>query len=117
MTNKRFLTELARWYGNEKGAVGPPDDTSKFQTAELKGGKQSPLGYGPPLFSGSSFKMLDWAQRECNKTAWKEIMEASGKFLSMLRRSRHARCHDVSMLERDVCNDPPPFLRHFFCRF
>jgi hypothetical protein len=31
MTNERFLAELARWYGNGKGAVGPPDDTSKFQ--------------------------------------------------------------------------------------
>jgi hypothetical protein len=78
MTNERFLAELARWYGNEKGAVGPPDDTSKFQKAELKGGKKSPLGYGPPIVSGSSFKILDWAQKECNKTAWKEIMEASG---------------------------------------
>jgi nucleoside-diphosphate-sugar epimerase len=78
MTHERFLAELARWYGNEKGAVGPPDDTSKFQKAELKGGKQSPLGYGPPLVSGSSFKILDWARKKCNKTAWKEIMEASG---------------------------------------
>ena len=78
MTHERFLPELACWYGNDKGAVGPPDDDSKFEKTELKSGKESPLGYGPPLVSGSSFKVLDWAQQECNKIAWKEIMEASG---------------------------------------
>lgn len=78
MTNERFLAELARWYGNEKGAVGPPEDLSKFDHAELQGGKDCPLGYGPPLVTGSSFKMLDWAQEECNRDAWKEIMESSG---------------------------------------
>ncbi|KAH6628968.1 hypothetical protein C7974DRAFT_358526 [Boeremia exigua] len=78
MTYERFLAELARWYGNEKGAVGPPEDLSKFSNAELKGGKDCPLGYGPPLVTGSSFKMLDWAKEECNKNAWEEIMESSG---------------------------------------
>jgi hypothetical protein len=78
MTHERFLPELARWYGNDKGALGPADDTSGFEMAELKGGKESPLGCGPPVVSGSSFKILDWALRDCNKTAWKEIMEASG---------------------------------------
>jgi hypothetical protein len=78
MTFERFCAELARWYGNEKGAVGPPEDLSKFENSELNGGKDCPLGYGPPLVSGVSFKMLDWAQEECNKNAWKEIMEASG---------------------------------------
>jgi hypothetical protein len=77
MTNERFLAELARWYGNEKGAVGPSEDVSKFENAEIKGGKNCPLGYGPPLVTGSSFKMLDWAQQDMNKIAWREIMETS----------------------------------------
>ncbi|KAI9159190.1 hypothetical protein HJFPF1_07198 [Paramyrothecium foliicola] len=76
MTNERFWAELARWYGNEKGAVGPLEDPSKYEKTELKGGKDCPLGYGPPLVARSSFKMLDWAQKECNKNAWKEMMKA-----------------------------------------
>ncbi|KAI1070494.1 hypothetical protein LB507_006711 [Fusarium sp. FIESC RH6] len=78
MTFERFFAELARWYGNEKGVVGPSADPSKLETTELKGGRDCPLGYGPPLVTGTSFKMLDWAQEQCNKDAWKEIMEASG---------------------------------------
>ncbi|KAJ8117826.1 hypothetical protein OPT61_g1069 [Boeremia exigua] len=77
LTFERLFAELARWYGNEKGAAGPTEDLSKFETSELKGGKHSPLGHGPPVLRASSFKMLDWAQEQCNKDAWREIMEAS----------------------------------------
>jgi hypothetical protein len=30
------------------------------------------------MISGSTFKIFASAQKECNKTAWKEIMKASG---------------------------------------
>jgi len=75
MTFERFMAELARWYGNEQGAVGPPEDISKFEIVQLDGGKGR--GYGVPVTTGSSFKMLEWAQRDCNRKAWREIMDAS----------------------------------------
>ncbi|KAF1914798.1 hypothetical protein BDU57DRAFT_304851 [Ampelomyces quisqualis] len=78
MTFERIFKELARWYGNDKGVVGPAADPAKFETEELKGGKDSPLGYGPPLTGSYSYKTLDWAQQQCNKDAWREIMDASG---------------------------------------
>ena len=78
MTHERLWVELARWYGNDKGAMSPPEDASRFYRTELKGGKDCPLGHGPPLITASSYSMLDWAQKQCNKDAWKEIMEASG---------------------------------------
>ncbi|KAF2450930.1 hypothetical protein P171DRAFT_479984 [Karstenula rhodostoma CBS 690.94] len=77
MNKERLFAEIERWYGNEKCAVGPSEDLSKFEHAESKGGKDCPLGCGPPPVTGFTFKGLDWAQRQCNKRAWKEIMEAS----------------------------------------
>jgi hypothetical protein len=38
MTFERFSAELARWYGNENVAVGRPEDLSKFEFTESKGG-------------------------------------------------------------------------------
>ncbi|KAK2596514.1 hypothetical protein N8I77_013401 [Diaporthe amygdali] len=37
----------------------------------------SPLGYGPPLSSKSSFTLLDWAQKPENAAMWREVMAES----------------------------------------
>ncbi|GKT43481.1 short chain dehydrogenase sirQ [Colletotrichum spaethianum] len=78
LTYERFFTELASWFG-AKGVVPPPDDDSKMETIGMGcGGKESPLGYGPPMFGKSSFSFLDWANEEENAAAWRDIMMESG---------------------------------------
>ncbi|KAL0929869.1 nad dependent epimerase dehydratase family protein [Colletotrichum truncatum] len=77
-TYERFFAELARWFG-AKGVIPPPDDDSKMATVEMGcGGKNSPLGYGPPMLSKSSFCLGDWARDERNAAVWRDIMEESG---------------------------------------
>jgi hypothetical protein len=73
----RFFEELARWYKVEKGIVGPDLDDSKFQLTQLKGGKECPLGYGPPPAIKHSRTLADWSQDPSNEAAWKQIMEDS----------------------------------------
>ena len=43
-----------------------------------KGGKDTPMGYGPPVVGRFGFTLSSWAAKEENQKAWKEIMEASG---------------------------------------
>ena len=73
----RFFGELARWYGVEKGIVGPVEDEGKYMTITLAGGKNAPLGYGPPLTMRLSFSMGHWATGIANRKAWEEIMQQS----------------------------------------
>ena len=73
----RFFHELARWYGVEKGVVGPVEDETKYMTIPMAGGKNAPLGYGPPLTLRLSFALRVWARDPANKKAWEEVMAAS----------------------------------------
>lgn len=41
----RFFEELARWYGVEKGVVGPGDYESKYSGTKGRDGKETPMGY------------------------------------------------------------------------
>lgn len=76
----RFYSELARWFGVEKGVVPPPDDDSSFQVQKGRAGADTPLGYGPPVVSRSSFTLTEWAMRPGNAQAWQTIMkESAGK--------------------------------------
>ena len=72
----RFFHELARWYG-VKEVQGPEFDESRLQTTSLAGGKDSPLGYGPPTQVRYSFMLADWARDPVNRSAWEEIMAKS----------------------------------------
>jgi nucleoside-diphosphate-sugar epimerase len=73
----RFYSELARWYG-VKDVKGPELDDSKFKSLELAGGKDSPLGYGPPPAIRLCGSFAEWAKDDANSRAWKQIMEKSG---------------------------------------
>lgn len=83
MSWDRFYEELARWYGVEKGVKGPVEDEARYQSIELAGGKDCPLGYGPPPTVKISSSFVDWAKDEANAKAWKRIMEASGGQVKM----------------------------------
>jgi nucleoside-diphosphate-sugar epimerase len=72
----RFFPELARWYG-VKEVEGPELDDSKFQAIELAGGKNSPLGYGPPPAIRLSRTLADWGKENANRDAWERIMDSS----------------------------------------
>jgi nucleoside-diphosphate-sugar epimerase len=72
----RFFHELARWYG-VKEVQGPELDESKLRTTELAGGRDSPLGYGPPTQLRHSFTLADWASDPSARKAWEEIMAKS----------------------------------------
>lgn len=76
MSWDRFFEELARWYG-ASGVEGPELDDSKYHNIVLAGGKDSPLGYGPPTRIRLSRTFADWAKDSCNAEAWKQIMNNS----------------------------------------
>ncbi|KAJ4983195.1 nad dependent epimerase dehydratase family protein [Stagonosporopsis vannaccii] len=79
MSWDRFFHELARWYGVAE-VQGPELDESKLQTTMLAGGKDAPLGYGPPTRLRHSFTLAQWASDHSVKEAWEEIMaNSSGK--------------------------------------
>lgn len=40
----RFYEELARWFGVEKGIVGPEEDESKYTAIKGRSGKETPMG-------------------------------------------------------------------------
>ncbi|KAF5576604.1 NAD dependent epimerase dehydratase family [Fusarium pseudocircinatum] len=73
----RYFHELARWFGVEKGVVGPRDDVDQLEKLELKGGSQCALGYGPSKQITQSFDFLSWAKDPSNVKAWEEIMKQS----------------------------------------
>lgn len=76
----RFFHELSRWYGVEKGVELPKldEDRTFDKTMILAGGKDAPLGYGPPMRGPMEFTLTDWAREPENQKAWKEIMEKTG---------------------------------------
>lgn len=73
----RFFEELARWYDVEKGVQGPELDDGKFQVTQLKGGKEAPLGYGPPVSIRRSYTLVEWGKDLVNEKVWKEIIDES----------------------------------------
>lgn len=77
LAGAEFLEELARWYDVKKGIEGPETDQSKFRTIKLVGGKESPLGYGPPPVIMLSRSIADWVKESANEDAWKEVMAKS----------------------------------------
>lgn len=74
----RLYEELARWFGLQKGIVGPEEDESKYTTVTGRSGKQTPMGYGPPPTFRHSFSLKKWAQDPVNAQAWKALMDSSG---------------------------------------
>jgi hypothetical protein len=57
----RMYEELARWFGVEKGVVGPEEDESKYTSIKGRSGKQTPMGYAlifhlPPTLNLESLK-------------------------------------------------------------
>jgi nucleoside-diphosphate-sugar epimerase len=72
----RFFEELARWYG-APGIEGPELDDSKFNDVVLKGGKEAPLGYGPPTKIRISRSLMEWSKEASNLETWKKMMDNS----------------------------------------
>ncbi|TKA33107.1 hypothetical protein B0A50_00660 [Salinomyces thailandicus] len=83
LTWDRFFEELARWYDVTKGIDGPQEEDGQFQVTELAGGKDAPLGYGPPTTIKLSKTLAEWSQDESNKKAWEELMDASNGQLTV----------------------------------
>ncbi|OAP65517.1 hypothetical protein AYL99_01489 [Fonsecaea erecta] len=74
----RFYEELTRWFGVEKGVHPPEEDLSKFHVIKGRGGKGSPMGYGPPPTFHTLFSLVTWASEPANQEAWQQLMKASG---------------------------------------
>lgn len=73
----RFFEELARWFGADRGAKLPELDARKFHVTQMAGGKDAPLGYGPPLELKLSSSLADWARTPGNADAWRRIVQHS----------------------------------------
>jgi hypothetical protein len=70
---------LACWYGIDN-VRGPNEDESKCETHEFAGGKDAPLGYGPPLSMSLAHPLVKWAQNSATGKAWEDMMkESKGK--------------------------------------
>lgn len=77
LTWDRFFEELTRWYEVDQGVSGPELDEACFQITQYKGGKEAPLGYGPPPLLKLSRTIQDWSEEPSNQEAWKELMTES----------------------------------------
>lgn len=74
----RFFHELARWYDVKAGVIGPDEEPSHYrQSMALNGGREAPLGYGPPLPLKQTFRLLDWARKPTNQAAWEDMKQKS----------------------------------------
>ncbi|KAJ4247420.1 hypothetical protein NW762_013095 [Fusarium torreyae] len=73
----RFFEELARWYGVEKGVVPPNTNSEDLSITKFAGGRDAPLGYGPPLTVSYSFQMKEWFADPENRKQWRTIMNDS----------------------------------------
>ncbi|KAH7110540.1 hypothetical protein B0J11DRAFT_498981 [Dendryphion nanum] len=72
----RFFHELGRWYGIDD-VRGPEEDESKYDVKRMAGGKDAPLGYGPPLTLRLSHPLVKWAEDPSTSKAWEEMMKQS----------------------------------------
>jgi hypothetical protein len=78
VTMDRFFERLVTWFGVKAGVGPPPDDDSKLLAVPTKGGKESPMGYGPAFSNKFAFTLTGWAKEKENQETWKEIMKESG---------------------------------------
>lgn len=78
---ERFFHEMANWYHVKKGVTLPKSDEERNldQAITLAGGKDAPLGYGPPIKAAFEFRLSDWAKKTENREAWKQIMAKNGE--------------------------------------
>jgi nucleoside-diphosphate-sugar epimerase len=74
----RLWEELIRWFSVEQGFAPPQEDESKMIEFAIGGGKETPMGYGPPGVTKFAFTMLSWAKDPENAKAWRAIMERHG---------------------------------------
>lgn len=74
----RVWEELIRWFYVEQGFVPPQEGESKMTAFAIGGGKETPMGYGPPSVTKFAFTLLSWAQDPENAKAWRGIMERHG---------------------------------------
>ncbi|KAE8822955.1 hypothetical protein PTNB85_10343 [Pyrenophora teres f. teres] len=72
----RFFHELGRWYGIDD-VRGPEEDEAMYEVKTFAGGKDAPLGYGPPLTLRLSHSLVEWAERPSTPKAWEEMMKQS----------------------------------------
>jgi nucleoside-diphosphate-sugar epimerase len=72
----RFFNELRRWFGVER-VQGPEEDASKLFSIKLAGGKEAPLGYGPPVALNVSSTLMQWSADPAVHRAWREMMQQS----------------------------------------
>lgn len=77
----RFWNELGRWFGAD--VVGPDDDESKYQSKYFAGGKDCPLGYGPPIEVKMAHPLCKWAEETAVGKDWEEMMKQSNGQLTM----------------------------------
>ncbi|KAJ9621050.1 hypothetical protein H2204_012031 [Knufia peltigerae] len=71
----RIFHELVRWFGVQKGVQPPSEDDSGWAEFKIGGGKDAPMGYGPPQSTKLAFSMVEWAKDPENHKAWKDIMQ------------------------------------------
>jgi nucleoside-diphosphate-sugar epimerase len=74
-TLDRFWNELGRWFGVD--IVGPEEDESKYKTKYFAGGKESPLGYGPPIELRIAHSLNKWMDETPVVEDWEEMMKQS----------------------------------------
>ncbi|KAH7385609.1 hypothetical protein BKA66DRAFT_583232 [Pyrenochaeta sp. MPI-SDFR-AT-0127] len=73
----RFFHELGRWFGVESIIGLEEDESSKYVAQKSTGGKEAPLGYGPPLVLNLSHPLVQWAEKPPTAKTWEEIMKQS----------------------------------------
>ncbi|KAI4924640.1 hypothetical protein J4E85_007757 [Alternaria conjuncta] len=78
----RFWNELARWFGVDT-VLGPEEDESKYESKYFAGGKDCPLGYGPPIELKLAHSLCKWAEDPAVPKAWEEMMEQSNGQLTV----------------------------------
>ncbi|KAF2856367.1 hypothetical protein T440DRAFT_106777 [Plenodomus tracheiphilus IPT5] len=72
----RFFNELGRWYGIDD-VRGPDPSDAKYHVREMPSGKDTPLGYGPPINLRLSKPLAKWAEEPGTAKAWEEMMKGS----------------------------------------
>lgn len=73
----RLWEELVRWFGVKDGVPPKEDEIASIEWT-TKGGKDTPMGYGPPIVTRFTYLMLEWAKDPENAKAWRAIMKRDG---------------------------------------
>ncbi|CAG5156869.1 uncharacterized protein ALTATR162_LOCUS4662 [Alternaria atra] len=77
----RFWNELGRWFGAD--VLGPEEDESKYESKYFAGGRDCPLGYGPPIELKMAHPLCKWAEQTAVAKDWEEMMKQSNGQLTM----------------------------------